>query len=163
MRYLAAGEATFAHQCERRRHSVKVGWSVGTPALDERSLPAPCPDCGATYERVQACKGEWTANFDEEGAPIKGSGDHDCHPVAGHVSRSDDPAVGLGPEPEPDPLEVGRQRQAYVRWVIGQRQVVAQTAALLQSDDFPSDWHREDCQLTHELALAALKKEGIGS
>jgi hypothetical protein len=157
--YLAVGVAVFAHECEAHRHSVTVGWSPGYPALDERSL-APCPSCGAAYERVAACTGNRVALRDEAGGIIE-AGDHECHPISGHVTRSDDHTLGLVPDPEPDPAELRRQRLELVRWVIGQQQVIAQTAALLERNEFPSEWHREDCQLTHDLALEQLEARGV--
>lgn len=159
--YLAAGEAVFAHQCADRRQSRTVGWGIGYPALDERSIPA-CSDCGRLFDRVPACQGARTHAYDEHGE-VAEPGDHDCHPISGHITRSDDHTQGLGPEPEPDPMQVKAQRRAFVQWVIAQRQVIAQTGALLEADDFASEWHREDCRLTHELARLQLQERGIGS
>lgn len=136
--YIAAGQATFAHECEGKRHSVTIGWSAGDPALDENSLP-PCTVCGKQYERVEA---------DTE------------HPIAGTIERSDDHTAGLA-EPEPDELGILEKQRQFTQWVIGHKQVIAQTAALLEADKFASDWHRKDAQLTHDIAVAALKRARV--
>lgn len=154
--YQAAGESVFAHQCEHRRSAVTVGWGapivgpggqvLAYPALDERSIPR-CPDCGGEYDLVLPCRGVRPHGLSQDGSP-DGQGDHDCHPIAGHVLQSDDPGSGLGPAPASDPLEARILEVRRRKWALETLNVYREAKALLAQGDELTELEQLDAQWT---------------
>lgn len=141
-----AGQTTFVHECELRRHSVTISWGAGYPALDVNSMPQVIlPDgksqfchCGGDYERVEPCP----------------SGEHDCHPIAGHVEQSDDHTANLIESPEPDPDETELARLKLLHWQLTQKNLISQLEARLDSFQYETEVEK----LADQIVLLEAKR-----